>query len=334
VRLRHRYWIGLLVVVGLGWLARSAAAAPVPISEQAREHFRVGVALLQDPAGPRYEEAYRAFQAAYADSPSPKILGNLALCAMNLERDSEAIDAYQRYLAEVADIDAEERAQIERDLQVLRGSVVPIELAVAPPQATVIDERIPARGERVTNRYSAAQGRLAIGIRAGHHRIRVEHPGYHSATWELEAVYGTPLSKSITLSKLGEGEADPSMAAQPGALERPVPTGVYIGLASTAALGVAAGVLGGLSLANKGEFDDAIEAGETDRATELRETGIGLNIATDVLLGCTVAAAGVTAILYFTRPEVARAAAEPSADLRLEPLAGPSGGALRLSGAF
>src|SRR5579871_4921957 len=78
-------------------LAQAAHADDVAISPEARNHFAAGVALLQDPKAPRYEEAYREFKAAYAASPSSKILGNLGLCAMKIERDEEAISAYETY---------------------------------------------------------------------------------------------------------------------------------------------------------------------------------------------------------------------------------------------
>ena len=58
----------------LAVLAISSAALAqkdVPISPEARTHFKTGVNLLQDPGGARYEEAYREFKAAYAASPSP-----------------------------------------------------------------------------------------------------------------------------------------------------------------------------------------------------------------------------------------------------------------------
>ncbi|HKY36226.1 MAG TPA: hypothetical protein VJN18_09825, partial [Polyangiaceae bacterium] len=58
-----------LLLVGL-LHARGATAADVVISDKARAHFTAGVSLLQDPDGARHEEAYREFQAAYADSPS------------------------------------------------------------------------------------------------------------------------------------------------------------------------------------------------------------------------------------------------------------------------
>jgi len=107
---------GLLAsVVALAPGAR--AADDVVITEEARTHFAAGVALLQDPKAPRYEEAYREFKSAYAASPSYKILGNLGLCAMKIERDSEAIQAYERYLKDAGtDVTSEQRAQVQRDL--------------------------------------------------------------------------------------------------------------------------------------------------------------------------------------------------------------------------
>src|SRR3954467_10251265 len=105
--------------LGLALLAATASAwADVPISDDARAHFTAGVSFLQDPDGARYEEAYREFKTAYAASPSWKILGNLGIAACKLERDGEAIDAFTKSLAEGgSQIDGEERAQFERDLQ-------------------------------------------------------------------------------------------------------------------------------------------------------------------------------------------------------------------------
>jgi len=106
----------------------SAHAGDVMNEKEAREHFRAGVHYLQDIEGERYEEAYAEFKAAYALSKSPKVLGNIALCAMKLERDGEAIELYTRYLREVSDIATDERAQIERDLETLKASAAPVSI--------------------------------------------------------------------------------------------------------------------------------------------------------------------------------------------------------------
>lgn len=103
-------------------VAGSASAAEVKITDEARKHFNAGVALLRDPDGARYEDAYREFKVAYEASPSWKILGNLGLAAMKLERDGEAIAAFERYLSEgKKELDPTERSDIERDLSTLRA---------------------------------------------------------------------------------------------------------------------------------------------------------------------------------------------------------------------
>src|SRR5690349_6487515 len=115
-------WMGsrafpIALAAALCLLASGARAAdPANAEDEAHRHFKVGISYLQDPEGERYEDAYGEFKLAYELSHSPKVLGNIGLCAMKLERDGEAINAYTRYLAEVPDIEADERAQIERDL--------------------------------------------------------------------------------------------------------------------------------------------------------------------------------------------------------------------------
>ena len=199
-------------------LCVSTAQADVPISPRARQLFKTGVELLEDPEGPRYEEAYRAFKAAFRDSPSPRILGNIGLCAMKLERDGEAIDAYRRYLDEVKDIDPEERAQIQRDLRLLEQSQARLKLTIEPDGAVIVDERKPARGQPVTNRYGPVKGTVELGLRPGVHRIRVEHEkaGSRELTVELDA--GEKREEKLVLEK---GKAAPKV--EPDRQAFPIP---------------------------------------------------------------------------------------------------------------
>jgi hypothetical protein len=173
-------------VPSAGQPAQAPKTNPAGISEEARTHFAAGVSLLQDPEGEKVEEAYREFRTAYDLSNSPKILGNMAFCAMRLERDGEAIEAYTRYLREVPDIDADERAQIVRDLQTLTVGVARLTIEVDKPGVRIIDVRIPVRGERVTNTYGPATGKLDIGVRPGHHVITAKLPDHEDATWEVD----------------------------------------------------------------------------------------------------------------------------------------------------
>src|SRR5688500_15342317 len=103
-------------------LPPSPAANAEP-SAQARMHFEIGVSLLQDPAAPPYEEAFKPCWQAYIATPSWKILGNLGLSAYKIERYVDGIEAYERYLAQAGDqLDPAEREQVRRDLDIMKAT--------------------------------------------------------------------------------------------------------------------------------------------------------------------------------------------------------------------
>lgn len=326
-------WLVLALLVGLPSVAR----AEVTITPAARAAFKEGVALLRDRDGARYAEAYEKFQEAYAESPSPKILGNLGLCAMKLERDGEAIDAYERYLGEVGAVNKREHRQIVDDLERLEAESTAIELFVEPPGAVVTDERLPAGGAPVINEYELEGGRLATRLRQGRHRVRVEAEGYESATWSFELKKGEPIEHRIALTSLAEPEpeAPPPTPPDEPKDEAGFPSvGFIVAASATGVLGLATGVVGGLALANKSSFDEAVTAGDVDEAASLRDKGQTLNGATDGLLVATGVAAAVT-IVFLVLDLTAEDDDDPAeASLRVAPLTGPSDLGAALWGSF
>jgi len=293
-------------------LLATPAFAEVQITEAARQHFKAGVNFMQDPDGARYEEAYREFTAAYAASPSWKILGNLGIAAMKLERDGEAIDAMEEYLMEGGkELPTDERDQFERDLSTLKASVVRVTLTSVPPGAVVTDERIPVQGATVTNRYTLESGELQLGIRTGHHRMVARLEGYQDAVWEFDASPGADQTHAFELKLPEQAAAAPAAAAPaepagdtgPQAMERPVPTSVYIGLAATGAFTVGATVTGIMALGKNSEFDDknGVDQAAAQDAYDSTKT---LNLVTDIFIAGAVVSAAVTTYLYLDRPEV------------------------------
>jgi hypothetical protein len=298
-------------------LARAARAQEVTISEKARTHFTSGVRLLQDPGGARYEEAYQEFRVAYADSPSPRMLGNVGLCAMKLERDEEAIHAYEKYLAGVPNLDSAERTQIESDLVTLKASLVRVTLAVSTSDVRIADVRTPVQGAPITNVYGPLPaGSIQLGIHPGHHVITVKRDGYQPSAWEFDALPNASVSRTFELHELGErAHATPPpplgpvrgpvpAAPPPEVYRRPTPASVWAMTGVTVALGAAAAVTGGLAVSKRSSYDALNDGTRVPDAEALRDTGQRLNVATDVLIGTTVAAAAVTVILYATRPSV------------------------------
>ncbi len=297
--------LGVLAGVLLG--ASVANAADPPISEEARGHFKAGVALLQDPDGERVEEAYREFRAAYERSHSPKILGNMGLCAMKLERDGEAIEAYTQYLREVTDLDPADRAQITRDLQTLTTGVVELRLQVTAPPGTkviVTDVRTPVKGERVTNTYPlpADATKLMIGARSGHHVLTARAAGFQDEPWEHDALAGSKETHEFRMRPLAGPSPSPSAPAPARvALEpEPAPNRVpWVVVGAGAAMVAAGAITGVVALGKQQTLADACPSDRCPATFDLAgarasaKTMIGV---TDVLLigGGVLVAGGVT----------------------------------------
>ncbi|MBI4956078.1 MAG: hypothetical protein HY908_28920 [Myxococcales bacterium] len=280
--------------------APSGAARAADPPAEAQAHFKAGVSFLQDPEGARYEEAYAEFKHAFELSGSPKVLGNLGLCAMKLERDGEAIDSYARYLAEVSDIDPDERAQIERDLETLRVSAVRVTLTVEPAPAagvdlTVVDTRVPVRGTNVRNTYRFDALPAVLVLRPGHHVLGARLATSGAPEWDVSMPPGAKLEHRFVLVTAAPVPAPPPPEPPPPpAPHSLVGPGILTGV-GTAAL-VAGAALGGVALGKVSDLEDRCPGNvcPPDAAGSL-DTTRGFVRASDFLMlgGGLVAAAGL-----------------------------------------
>ncbi len=327
---------------------RSVCAAEVAISEEARTHFAAGVNFLQDPDGARYNDAYSEFKAAYAASPSWKILGNLGLAAMKLERDGEAIEAFSKYLAEGGkELERDERQQVERDLKTLQAGVVMVSLSFAPAGGLLTDERVPVSGSRVVNRYGPVAASTTLGVRPGHHRFSVELDGYEEAVWEFDAAPREQLQHDFALTQVPEAPVAAPPVAPAAPLASPPPptqersggnalrTGSYIAF-GVGAVGLGLGTVFALSARSKYKDANALCASfpcELTQAEAARRESLGsdgdsaktLSVVGFVAGGLGVAA-GVTLFVLSGKKQGATESAT------LAPFVGP--GAAGVRGSF
>lgn len=280
------------------------AASAQAISNDAKQHFKAGVAFLEDPDGAKIEEAYREFKQAYEMSKSSKVLGNLGICAMKLERDGEAIDALASYLHDVDDITEAERKQVTQDLQTLRTSVIRLGLtfAGAPKGAeiAIVDVRVPIRGDKVTNTYKTNTESLTLSVRPGHHSITAKLDGFAEAHWEVDSPAGGNDAHTFQLeakvNKVDVPVAPPTRIVPPPVRKAPS-VAPWILMGAGGALGVA-GVVTGIfaiektnSIANHCPSNVCPTGYPLDTA---RGTARKFVTATDVLIigGSAVAASG------------------------------------------
>jgi hypothetical protein len=310
-----------VAVVTLALLpAARAHAADVPISEEARTHFAAGVVLLQDPKAPRYEDAYREFKAAYAASPSYKILGNLGLCAMKIERDAEAIDAYEKYLKEAGpDLLPAEREQAERDLLALKTGVVRVTVSSDPPGASMVDVRTPVEGTDVRNAYGEAKAPLALGLRRGHHVITARLAGYQDQQWEFETS-GTTLPPHVFKMVRTAGTFGSESRAT-----RPMPTAAWISGGATLGLALTGVVVAIAAGQARNAYDSENDGLHLTQATSDRNRGETLNTIADGFFGAAFIGAILTSYFVLSRPTVERPNTATGPVPRLAPMPLPLG---------
>jgi hypothetical protein len=307
-------------VFGTFGVASTARADDVPITEEARSHFAAGVALLQDPTAPRYEEAYREFKAAYAASPSYKILGNLGLCAMKLEKDDEAIFAYERYLREAGkDLPATEREQLQRDVLTLKAGVARVTITSDPPGVVVTDVRVPSSGDPIRNVYTTGKEPLHVGIRRGHHVMTARAPGLIDASWEFDAASGEVPSHHFRLEPPRRETATKQVVR-----ERPIPTVAIVTGSVGVVFAATALTTGLLALSAKSDFNRLNDGAHVGEARDARDRGQTFNTLTDVSLAVSAVSFGLTAYLVLSRPTVEHTVGR----VRLIPSVGPAGASL------
>jgi hypothetical protein len=291
---------GALVALILGLVA-PRARADVPITEEARTHFAAGVALLQDPKAPRYEDAYREFKAAYAASPSYKILGNLGLCAMKIERDAEAIEAYEKYLKEAGpDLSQAERDQAQRDLLTLKAGVVTVNVSSKPPGAYIEDVRTPIEGNDVRNAYGQANAPLTLGLRRGHHVITAHLDGYVDQRWEFEASGTTLPPHEFTLAK----DVVAVSQVPENTVSRPLPTAAYVSGAVTLGLIATGFVFGIAAVSAHNDFNAINDGNHQSEAQSDKNRGQTFNIVADSCFGAAILGAALTTYFVLSRPTV------------------------------
>ena len=313
-----RFVFGVFAVVlcaSVGYAA-DVPGGPDPAQvAEGKKAFAAGVAFLQDPDGARYEEAMLQFRRAYELIGTWKVLGNIGICAMKLERDGEAVEAFEKYLQQGAgQLDAEEKAQVERDVSTLKASLVTTHLVFPTPEGQLLDERINNRGVKTVNEYKISATAVDVGLHPGHHTLVAKLPSGESR-WETEMAPGSKVEHAFTPTGSSAAPASalpaaaqpatPAAEAKPAEAEaRPVPISVWISGGATVALAIGAAVTGAAALSKRSAFNDVNgQPGKGDEARSLHDSAVSMALVNTILTGAAVAGAGVTTYLYLSRPK-------------------------------
>ncbi len=333
------------------------AADPAKLAE-AQTHMAAGAALYNDPSGHKCEEAYVEFNKAYELSGSLNALKNRAVCALELEKDGEALLDFKRVLAGMSNkLAADEKAQIEKDVMTLESAVAWVTIKLDVPKSKITDVRTPSRGLPVSNRYDAVAAGVKIGFHPGAHAITATTEDGKEITWKVDLSNGTTKEHTFEFSKIvtaptatATATVAPTSTATAtatatgpieGAVSRPTPTSVKVLLGVTGALAIGTGVVMGLAGAAKGTYDGGcnfvggkcVVTDPTKANKDAQGSIQTLNLVADGLLGGTVLAAGATLVLYLIRPSVN--AEEPAkTGFVIAPAIAPNAGGVTAVGHF
>jgi hypothetical protein len=218
------------------------------ITAEAKLHFKNGVELIEGDS-PNYQDAYYQFKLAFDKSQSWKVLGNLGLCAMKLERDGEAREYYTKYLVGGGkSIPADERAAIERELLVIEGNSARVTLTSSEPNIQVVDTRSGTSAAPQSYAFSGTE--LALTLRAGNHTLTATSSSGKQLVWETVLTPGASAGHTFDFDAPLEQPTttQPVVTQPPPPLPPPTTTRSSGGTSPLMTVGLVATGVGGAAL--------------------------------------------------------------------------------------
>lgn len=277
-------------------------AKPTPADDatkaEARARIERGKALYAEGA---FEAALVEFQRAYELAPSYKILYNIGLIEQQLNDFVASLRAYERYLKEGGkEVAASRKSEVEKSIASLKQSIATVTVKVNVEGADVsIDD------------VSVGKSPLADGVlvNAGKRRVAATKDG-RSATKVVSVAGGDTTTVSLDIAASPPPlTASKSTTTAADLVEPETPTTKtkvpWIGVAVTGALAAGTIVTGILALkASSTLKSDRDTLGASRSVLDDDQSRVKRwSIASDVLLGATLVAGGITAYFWLKKPD-------------------------------
>ena len=255
-------------------------AARADKQSEAAESFARGKALF---AKNEYAAAVAAFERAYSLRPHHAVQCSIALCYEQMNRFVEAAAHYRRCLEEGAK-DTPKAKQVQQSL------------AGVEARTSWIEVKSPGAGGAVhVDGVPLGPAPRRVPLDPGRHVIEVRREGAKPASVTLRLIGGEERAVELAPREL---KVEPApLPPPPPPKKKPVEreglrtVWFWTAVALTGALGVAAGVMGGLTYKAHGDYDDAPTKQGYDTFVERR-------LITNILAG-GAAAAGITGTVLF-----------------------------------
>jgi hypothetical protein len=265
-----------------------------PLTE-ARQRYQHALTLFEKG---EHRAALAEFEQAYRLAPSFRIHYNIALVNMALDDSAGAIQAFERYLQEGgANVSKERSEEVAHQVSRLSRRAASLTLDVAEPNAQVFVDSTEVGKSPLWRR---------VWVNPGHYSASVRRQDGHLETRDVDVGGGDERILSFAPSSIKPPETPASQQAT--AIDAPAnrPHG-WIPFAITGALGATTIATGTIALVERAN-ERAIQQRQGVSAGELRDARSTVEqwaLATDLLLGATAVAAGVSIYLAL-RPTTRR----------------------------
>jgi tetratricopeptide (TPR) repeat protein len=282
------------------------AAAEADRIAEGRSHFARGVEYYKEED---YRNAMVEFKRAYELAPNYKLLYNLGQTGQELRDYAFALKSLEQYLAEGGkELTAERRAEVNEIVRKLKQRVAEVTIRTNSSGADVMVD------ETVVGRTPLAG---PVVVSAGNRKITLTK-GSVNASRSIEVAGGEHAELTLDLNS-SDDQAHPAQRehapsapasardqrASPGATrlsqgpddgKSDGNTATWVGVITTGALAVATGVVGGLAIAAKHDYDTTLDkypiapGDVADARSETRKRAL----AADILGAATLLSGGIT----------------------------------------
>jgi hypothetical protein len=240
-----------------------------------------------------YRAAIIEFERAYSIAPNYKVLFNIGQAYLELQDYAAALTAFERFSSEGgADLTDQQKSDVAAEIRKLAGRIARVELTVNVPAATISVDDV------TVGRSPLAK---PLTLSTGRHKIVVTREGHAPETRMVDLAGGDIRQLEVVLKETAAPKAAEPVPITPVAPqpEQGMGTPFWVSLGLTGVFAVGSGVTGYLALNAKNDNDDQAKTLGTTRS-DLEDSQRRMDnfaLATDILLGATVVATGLT--IYF-----------------------------------
>ena len=281
---RSSFWTVLVLTI----VTVSSSAFAKPNWVEADERYKHGVQLFKEA---NYAAALIEFQRAYEVDPKYQVLYNIAQSYYQMQDYANALKTFKLYLQEGdTKISPKRRKEVEAEIETLSKRIATVSIKSSEPGAAVTIDDV-------------AVGTTPLGpltVSAGRRKIVITLDGRLPVTRVIDFAGGDVRKLEVDIPTAAKGERVVIERDKSAPLEPPSPVPMAVTWSITGALVTGAVVTGALALGASSNLEDELARfpGDPDALENAKDSAFRLGLATDILIGASVAGAAVAT--YFT----------------------------------